>query len=97
MASKEKKSKIVKVSDTHVTLTKYPARNVFTLIVTVLLTILFAAWVWAALRRGELPWYAIALPMIFIGVLTTLLQPEEEWNYSPWQDATQKYEKNIYD
>jgi cbb3-type cytochrome oxidase subunit 3 len=64
---------------------------------TLLLTILFTAWIWMALRRGDMPWYTVSLPLIFIGLLATLLQPEEEWQYTPWQDATQKYEKNIYD
>ncbi len=80
-----------------VTLVRYPARKFFTISVTIGLTALFSAWIWTALRRGDMPWYAIAAPVVFLGLLSTILQPEEEWVYTPWQEATQKYEKNIYD
>lgn len=82
---------------THVRLIKYPARRFFSVTVTLVLTVFFAAWIWAGLRKGNIPWYAMALPMVFVGLLTTLLQTEEEWEYTPWQDAPQKYEKNIYE
>lgn len=97
MAAKEKKTRDMGQGVTHVVLTKYPARNAFTLFITIALTALFAAWIWAGLRRGDMPWFAIGLPLIFIGLLTSFLQPEEQWNYTPWQETTQKYEKNIYD
>jgi fatty acid desaturase len=82
---------------THVRLLKYPAKKAFSVFVTGVLTVFFAAWIWAGLRKGNIPWYAMAVPMVFVGLLTTLLQPEEEWEYTPWQEAPQKYEKNIYD
>lgn len=96
MAAK-KKDRIVSESETHVVLTKYPQRLMFLLTISGIMTVLFCAWTWAALRQATMPWYVIGMPMVFIGLLTNFLQPEEEWNYTPWQQSTQKYEKNIYD
>jgi hypothetical protein len=95
--AKSSKQRTVNLSDTSVVLVKYPARRAFSLIVAVVLIVLFTAWIWAALKRGDMPWYAIGVPLVFIGLLTSFLQPEEEWLYTPWQETTQKYEKNIYD
>ena len=82
----------------YVKLNIYPKQRAFTLIVFCLLTFLFSSWIWANLaqKRGEY-WFMIALPMIFVDLLTNVLPPVEEWSYGPWQDASQKYEKNIYD
>jgi hypothetical protein len=98
-AGKKKKGqkKDVGSFDTHVVLYQYPARRAFLLMVTVVLSLLFAIWLWACMRKGDVPWYLIGLPMIFIGMLANFIQPSEEWQYTPWQAATQKYEKNIYD
>lgn len=93
----DKKQKNLDHAATHVVLTKYPARKAFLLVITCVLTVLFTLWIWAGMKRSDMPWIAIGLPMIFIGMLANFLQPEEEWNYTPWQETTQKYEKNIYD
>ncbi len=50
MANKGKKQRIIDHAETHVVLTKYPARNVFTLIVAAALTVLFTGWIWAGMR-----------------------------------------------
>lgn len=84
-------------SETKVQLVRYPKRLYFNIFITVILTALFSGWIWANLQLKVVPWYVIALPLIFIGMLTNFLQAEEEWQYTPWQNATQKYEKNIYE
>lgn len=82
----------------YVKLNIFPKRRAFILIVCGMLTFLFSSWIWANLaqKRGD-HWFMIALPMIFLGLLTNFLPPVEEWSYGPWQDSSQKYEKNIYD
>jgi hypothetical protein len=82
----------------YVTLNIYSKRRVFTLMVTIILTLVFSSWIWGNLaqKRGD-HWFMIALPLIFIGLLTNFLLPVEEWSYGPWQESTQKYERNIYD
>lgn len=93
--SKGKPRKIFDKTETSVQLVTYPAKKVFNVFITIVLTLIFTAWIWAHIQRDTVPWYVIALPLVFIGMLTTLLQDEEEWQYTPWQNATQKYEKNV--
>jgi len=97
MAGKNKREKDAKILGTHVTLIKYPGRLFFSLFVSLIMTVGFAAWIWAGLRNESMNWLTIGLPLVFIGLLTNVLQPEEEWTYTPWQETPQKYEKNIYD
>lgn len=92
-----KKVKDLKHDHTHVALIRYKGRRMFSVFLTVVLTGVFSGWIWVGLRSHDMAWYSIALPMVFIGLLTLVLQPEEEWTYTPWQESTQKYEKNIYD
>ncbi len=80
-----------------VVLTKFPKRLTFTVFMVFVLTAIFSVWIWAAFRRGDMSWYTVGLPLIFVGMLVNFIHPEEEWQYTPWQEATQKYEKNIYD
>ena len=82
----------------YVKLLYYPKRRVFTLTVSTILTVLFSSWLWINLQQknGD-HWFMIGLPMIFLGLLTNFLQPDEEWSYGPWQDASQKNERNIYE
>ena len=83
-------------SNPYVTMVKFPQRRVFLILVCILLTALFSIWIWANLHQNRnAPWAVIALPMIFIGMLANFVMPTEEWQYTPWQEATQKYEKNI--
>lgn len=84
-------------SETKVQLVRYPKRLYFNIFITIVLTVLFSGWIWANLQLKTVPWYIIGLPLIFIGMLTNFLQVEEEWQYTPWQNATQKYEKNIHE
>lgn len=82
----------------YVKLTLYPKRRLFNLAITGILILLFSTWIWANLAQKRADhWFLIGLPMIFLGLLTNFLMPVEEWSYGPWQDASQKYEKNIYD
>jgi hypothetical protein len=97
MAQSAKNKKAFDGSETTVQLATYPARKYFNAFITVVLTIAFTGWIWANLQRKTVPWYVIAIPIIFIGMLTNFLQDEEEWQYTAWQNSTQKYEKNIYD
>lgn len=82
----------------YVKLVIYKKRKWFTLFVCLAMTIGFTMWIWANLaqKRGD-HWFVIALPLIFLGLLTNFLQPVEEWSYGPWQDSSQMCEKNIYD
>ena len=41
-------------------------------------------------------WLHAGLPIIGLGLLGMLLPLSEEWNYLPWQDATQRCEKSTY-
>lgn len=94
-------SKVAKIKgsadkfETKVQLLVFPRRLYFNIFITMVLTAIFSGWVWINLQQKTVPWYVIAIPMIFIGMLTNFLQTEEEWQYTPWQNATQKYEKNI--
>jgi hypothetical protein len=96
--AKQKIAKSNSDESKYVRLLIHSKRRAFTVFTTVALTFLFSTWVWANLaqKRGD-QWFMIALPLIFIGLLTNFILPVEEWNYGPWQDSTQKYEKNIYD
>ena len=91
------RKKTVDQNETKVQLVRYPKRLYFNIFIAMILTALFTGWIWANLQLKTVPWYVIALPLIFIGMLTNFLQVEEEWQYTPWQNATQKYEKNIYE
>jgi hypothetical protein len=94
----KKKLKVGAGDSKYVTLNIYTKRRAFTLFLCVLLTLLFSSWIWGNLaqNRGS-HWFWIGLPMVFIGLLANFLLPAEEWSYGPWQDSTQKYERNIYD
>jgi hypothetical protein len=93
-----KKSAPISNESKYVALNIYAKRRAFTIFLCLLLTFLFSSWIWGNLaqKRGD-HWFVIGLPMIFIGLLTNFLLPVEEWSYGPWQDSTQKYERNIYD
>lgn len=82
----------------YVKLLYYPKRRMFTLTVCSILTVLFSSWLWANLQqKNGVHWFVISLPMIFLGLLTNFLPPDEEWSYGPWQDSSQKNERNIYE
>jgi hypothetical protein len=81
----------------YVKLLVHARRRAFVIFTTAILTALFSSWIWINLaqKRGD-HWFLFSLPLIFIGLLANFVQPVEEWSYGPWQEATQKYEKNIY-
>jgi hypothetical protein len=82
----------------YVKLLSFPKRRAFTLTVCMILTVLFSAWIWVNLQqKNGGHWFILSIPMIFFGLFTNFLPPDEEWSYGPWQDASQKYERNIYD
>ena len=82
----------------YVKLIVYPKRRAANIMICLLLTILATFWIdFHFLKAHVSAWQAIALPIILLGSLLVFLLPTEEWSYGPWQDASQKYEKNIYD
>lgn len=81
----------------YVKLLYYPKRRAFTMTICSLLTLFFSSWLWINIQQKNGHWFMVALPMIFLGLLTNFLPPDEEWSYGPWQDASQKNERNIYE
>jgi hypothetical protein len=82
----------------YVKLNMYPKRRAFIILICSLLTFFCSSWIWINLTQKRADhWFIISLPMIFVGLLTNFLAPAEEWKYGPWQESSQKYEKNIYD
>lgn len=47
--------------------------------------------------RGEMtagtPWGVMAMPVLSFGLLWLLFPSTEQWEYQPWQTATQKQER----
>ena len=98
MAKKNPKASDGQMDSTSVKLIRHRGRMAFTILATMVLTFVFFLLIVSGTSgRVGIAWYALSVPIIFLGLLTNLLQPEEEWQYTPWQQATQKYEKNIYD
>ena len=42
----------------------------------------------------ERPWALTALPIVFIGLMITLVPATEEWLYRPWQAKPRQYERH---
>ena len=40
------------------------------------------------------PWTLTLLPLLFVGLLVTLIPPSEEWIYKPWQAKPRQYERH---
>lgn len=84
-------------SEKFVSLLIYPKRRWLVIFLTALLAAIFSIWIAKFLLQNKSSWVLVGVPMTLIGLLTVFLPPSEEWSYLPWQDASQKYEKNIYD
>ena len=75
----------------------YKKRRMVVIFTALILTAVFAAWIFIKIsRHSSQDWFAVGFPMMILGLMTIFLLPSEEWAYGPWQNGAQKYEKNIY-
>lgn len=70
----------------------YRSRQVFLILSVIVAAAVFMTMILAN-ERNELPWFAIAMPIIGIGGFFIAIPKTEEWEYKPWQSKARQVER----
>lgn len=82
----------------YVTLRTYGKRKVFVMFVTIAASIFFGVvFNTSVFRDGEEMSGGVVAAIVVTCFAMIFLPLTEEWQYTPWQDACQKCEKDTYD
>ena len=67
----------------------------FSLFIIVGVTTVITGYILANAINANITWTALLIPIAIIGTGLIAYPMTEHWVYEPWQNAPQKYEKNL--